>query len=58
VAENQEACGETMRALFDLYAKGMIRPRISRRVPLERGAEALALLQAREAVGKIVVVPG
>jgi NADPH2:quinone reductase len=58
VAGNPEACRETMRAVFDLYAKGMIRPRISRRLPLERGAEALALLQAREAVGKIVVVAG
>jgi NADPH:quinone reductase len=58
VAENPEAYTDTMRTLFDLHAKGAIRPRISCRMPLERGAEALALLQAREAVGKIVVLPG
>ena len=58
VEKDPAAFKETMDALFDLYAKGTIRPLISRRLPLERGAEALQLLQAREAVGKIVVVPG
>jgi NADPH2:quinone reductase len=58
VEKDPTAYQETMGALFDLYAKGMIRPLISRRLPLERGAEALQLLQAREAVGKIVIVPG
>jgi NADPH2:quinone reductase len=58
VEQDPAAFRETIGALFDLYAKGLIRPLISRRLPLERGAEALRLLQAREAVGKIVVVPG
>jgi NADPH2:quinone reductase len=49
---------DTIGALLDLYARNMIRPRISRRLPLERGAEALQLLQARAAVGKIIVIPG
>jgi NADPH2:quinone reductase len=57
VEKDPAAFRETIGALFDLYAKGMIRPLISRRLPLERGAEALQLLGAREAVGKIVVIP-
>lgn len=49
---------QTMDELFDLHARRAIRPLISERLPLERGAEALQRLQAREAVGKIVIVPG
>jgi NADPH:quinone reductase len=49
---------DTMQTLFDLHARRVIRPLISERLPLERGAEALQRLQAREAVGKIVIVPG
>ena len=58
VEENLLVWRETMAALFDLHAKRMIRPLVSRRFPLARAAEALQLLQAREAVGKIVVFPG
>jgi NADPH2:quinone reductase len=58
VEKDPAAYGETIGALVDLYARRMIRPLISARLPLERGAEALRLLQARAAVGKIVVVPG
>jgi NADPH:quinone reductase len=43
------------RAAIDLYAQGRIRPRISERFPLQRAAEAIARLCAREAVGKLVV---
>ncbi|KQX25929.1 NADPH:quinone oxidoreductase [Sphingomonas sp. Root50] len=43
------------RALLDLYAAGAIRPLISQRFPLERGAEAIAALSRREAHGKLVV---
>jgi NADPH2:quinone reductase len=42
--------------LIDLYQAGRIRPRISERFPLERAAEAIARLGAREAVGKLVVI--
>jgi NADPH:quinone reductase-like Zn-dependent oxidoreductase len=35
--------------------EGKIRPRISARYPLERAAEAIALLESRKAVSKVVV---
>jgi NADPH2:quinone reductase len=41
--------------LIGLYEQGRIRPRISERFPLERAAEAIARLGAREAVGKLLV---
>ena len=41
--------------LFDLYAAGKIRPRVSETFPLERGGEAIAKLADRSAVGKLVV---
>jgi NADPH:quinone reductase len=42
-------------ALLDLYARGVIKPQISERYPLERGGEAIARLATRQAMGKIVV---
>jgi NADPH2:quinone reductase len=57
VEEDPAAWRETIAALFDLHARRMIRPLVSRRFPLARAAEALQLLQAREAVGKMVVFP-
>lgn len=42
-------------ALFDLLKEGKICPRISARYPLDRAAEAIALLESRKAVGKVVV---
>ncbi|WP_226017972.1 NADPH:quinone oxidoreductase family protein [Novosphingobium sp. FKTRR1] len=41
--------------LFDLLAAGKISPRISARFPLARGAEAIAQLENRQALGKVVV---
>jgi NADPH2:quinone reductase len=41
--------------LFDLMATGKIDPLISETFPLERGGDAIAKLEAREAVGKLVV---
>lgn len=41
--------------LFDLLKAGQIRPRISARFPLERGGEAIAMLENRQATGKVVV---
>lgn len=46
------------RALLDLYLKGTIRPVISERFPLERGAEAISWLAGRKAMGKVVVTIG
>jgi NADPH:quinone reductase-like Zn-dependent oxidoreductase len=41
--------------LFAMLADGRIAPRISARYPLERGGEAIASLENRQAVGKVVV---
>ncbi len=48
---HREALGE----LFELYGQGRVRPVISARFPLERGADAIVELTARRANGKIVV---
>jgi NADPH:quinone reductase-like Zn-dependent oxidoreductase len=44
--------------LFNLLGDGKISPRISARYPLDRGAEAIRVLQDREAIGKVVVTMG
>ncbi len=44
--------------LFALLAKGTISPRITATYPLERGAEAIAALEQRAAIGKLVVRMG
>ncbi|MEO0032033.1 MAG: hypothetical protein RIS94_1791, partial [Pseudomonadota bacterium] len=41
--------------LFAMLKAGKIAPRISARYPLERGGEAIALLESRQATGKVVV---
>ena len=46
---------ENNRELLELYAAGKIRPYVSERFPLERGAEAIARLASRQATGKLVV---
>jgi NADPH2:quinone reductase len=40
------------------YAEGKLRPHVSATFPLERAADALALMAAREVKGKIVLVVG
>ena len=52
-----ERVGETFEALFDLYDRGAIRPRIHRSYPLERAAEALTELAGRGTTGKVVLEP-
>jgi NADPH2:quinone reductase len=42
--------------LLDLYSRNAIKPVISRRFPLDKGANAIEVLAARSAVGKIVVM--
>ncbi|MGV2495226.1 NADPH:quinone oxidoreductase family protein [Pelagerythrobacter aerophilus] len=44
--------------LFDLLKAGRIDPLISETFPLERGGEAIAKLENRQAVGKLVVTMG
>jgi NADPH:quinone reductase-like Zn-dependent oxidoreductase len=44
-----------MSALDEMYLRGQVRPVISATYPLERAAEALAVVQRGEATGKIVL---
>jgi NADPH2:quinone reductase len=43
-------------ALMTMYVERLIRPAVTARFPLERGAEAIARLGSREARGKMVVM--
>ncbi|MCF8150035.1 MAG: NADPH:quinone oxidoreductase family protein [Sulfuritalea sp.] len=47
-----------LRQLKDWLAAGTIRPVVSARFPLAAAAEAIAKIANREAMGKIVVLPG
>ena len=44
-----------LAALFDLVAKGKLRPHISARYPLARGAQALEDIMNRKVIGKVVI---
>jgi NADPH2:quinone reductase len=46
-----------MKQLFAWLRDRQIHPHISRRYPLSRAADALDALLAREAVGKLVILP-
>jgi len=46
---------EALAELFALYRQGHVKPVVSARFPLERGADAITELAARRASGKIVV---
>ncbi len=46
-----------VKALLEMYQKGLIRPSIHGRWPLDRAPEALALLASRQATGKLIVLP-
>ncbi len=57
VARDPKANAANIADLFRLYEQGKIKPRVSKRYPLSRGAEAIRELMDRNAQGKIVVVP-
>src|SRR5438046_5454789 len=52
-----QANAANIRELFALLAQGAIKPLISARYPLARGAEALQAIMERRATGKIVLIP-
>ena len=52
-----ERIPETYRALFNLYAEGMIKPLIYREYPLAEVPAALAALGSRQSWGKVILVP-
>ncbi len=54
-ARDPEANAAHVRTLFRLWEEGRIAPKVSRTWPLERGAEAIAHMAARQAIGKLVV---
>ena len=47
----------SVEELLQWYGKGVLKPLVTHRLPLERTAEAIALLTDRKAHGKIVVMP-
>ena len=55
VARHPDRNSANINELFDLYAAGKIKPRVSKHYPLERGGEAIRELMDRKATGKIVV---
>jgi NADPH2:quinone reductase len=50
-----EGHAKNVAELFDMYAKGKIKPRISASFPLEKAADALVMMQDRKVLGKVVV---
>jgi len=57
-ARDPKANAAHIATLFRLWDEGRIAPRVSRTWPLEQGAEAIAWMAARNAVGKLVVTVG
>ncbi|HUQ13214.1 MAG TPA: NADPH:quinone oxidoreductase family protein [Novosphingobium sp.] len=58
VAREPKKNAAHVATLFELLKAGKINPRISEVLPLERGGEAIRLLQDRKALGKVVVRMG
>ena len=54
-ARDPQANAAHVATLFRLWDEGKIAPRVSATWPLERGAEAIAHMAARRAIGKLVV---
>ncbi len=55
VFREPDAHAENLSELFDLYAAGKVKPRITARFPLSEGAAAIELLSQRFVLGKVVV---
>ncbi len=55
-ARNPALHAANVAALMTMYLDGRIKPAVTERFPLARGAEAIARLGAREARGKLVVM--
>ena len=55
VARSPKENAAHVAELFELLKAGKINPRVSATFPLERGGEAIALLESRAAIGKVVV---
>jgi NADPH:quinone reductase len=55
VARDRAGHEQNVRELLDLYGSGKIKPYVSERFPLARGADAIAHLASRKAMGKVVI---
>ncbi|NTE68217.1 NADPH:quinone oxidoreductase family protein [Agrobacterium tumefaciens] len=55
IMRDSEGHQKAVEELCDLYARGLLRPRIQSSFPLESSVEALKLLSSRRATGKIVI---
>ncbi|WP_394763913.1 NADPH:quinone oxidoreductase family protein [Phenylobacterium sp.] len=53
--KNPAAFAASIEALLGLYAAGKIKPHVSAHFPLEKGADAIAHLGGRHAMGKVVI---
>lgn len=47
----------SVEELVQWFRAGRLKPRVTHRLPLERGVEAIRLLTDRQAYGKVVVMP-
>lgn len=55
VMQDPKGHAENVAELFQMYADGKIRPRISASYPLAQAGDALTLMQDRKVMGKVVV---
>ena len=55
VAREPADFARDLAALFDLVAQGRLRPHISARYPLARGAQAMEDMMNRKVIGKVVI---
>jgi len=58
VRREPAASAQSMQALAQWYAKGLVKPVIDQMLPMERLHDAYARMATREAMGKIVMVNG
>lgn len=55
-AHEPELHAENMREILGWYREGRLRPHVSARLPLDRGAEAIRMLMDRKATGKVILM--
>jgi NADPH2:quinone reductase len=55
VAKNPKRHQESVAELLAMYSAGKIKPHVSGRFPLSKGAEAIKHLASRQAMGKVVI---
>jgi NADPH2:quinone reductase len=53
-----QANARNVRTIIDMWQAGTIRPAVSTRFALDEGAQALRVLESRQALGKLVVDVG